>query len=75
MGRYRKRIGENRDSMIYIRVSKSEREWLEHFAKELGVPLSRYMVGMALGNEPFGERPCYRERAESDPDQVTFRGF
>ena len=77
MVRYRRRVGEVRDSLIQIRVSKTEREWLENFAKGEGVTLSQYMIGMALGNGPFAERPFPRpmERAEPDPDQVTFGGF
>ena len=75
MGRYRRRVGEVRDSLIQIRVSKTEREWLESFAKAAGVTLSQYMVGMALGNEPFGERTVPLDRSEPDPDQVIFRGF
>lgn len=51
MSRNRSKSDYPRDTTINIRVSKAERAMIKRRAEQMGISVSAYLVGLALGYE------------------------
>lgn len=72
--RIRKRIDESRDSVVAIRVSQTEKQRLNELARDCGVSVGAYLIGLALGNG-FVDGSAEVSGGKSDPAQVSIGGF